>query len=98
MPSDVENILDSHHFVCGLNRHHQAISVLWDDHDPTRCGRVYYTIKGTAGSRRLIVTWYQVCHYGGATNDVVTFQVQLQEGSGKISMFYPYAARAISHR
>ncbi|ELR20342.1 PKD domain containing protein [Acanthamoeba castellanii str. Neff] len=73
-----------------------AISVLWDDHDPTRCGRVYYTIKGTAGSRRLIVTWYQVCHYGGATNDVVTFQVQLQEGSGKISMFYPDTATTTS--
>jgi hypothetical protein len=66
--------------------------VLWDDHDPTKCGRVYWVIKGTAGSRRLIVTWYQVCHYGSGNNNVVTFQVQLQEGSGKISMFYPYAA------
>jgi hypothetical protein len=71
--------------------HKQGICVLWDDHDPTRCGRVYYTIKGTvAGTRKLIVTWYQVCHFGGGANDAVTFQVQLDEATGKISMFYPY--------
>jgi hypothetical protein len=52
---------------------------------------VYYTIKGTvAGTRKLIVTWYQVCHFGGGANDAVTFQVQLDEATGKISMFYPY--------
>jgi PKD repeat protein len=65
-----------------------SICVLWDDHDPTQCGRIYYAIKGSAGSRRLIVTWYQVCHYG-SSDDAVTFQVQLHENGGKISMFYP---------
>ncbi|MER3515390.1 MAG: hypothetical protein C4310_14170, partial [Chloroflexota bacterium] len=59
----------------------------WDDLSPNVGGGVYYETTGTAPNRIFTVEWRDVPHYGGTT-DGVTFEVQLEEASGRITFLY----------
>jgi hypothetical protein len=66
-----------------------VIAPYWDDWNPGAGGDVYYATLGVAPSRRFVVMWNQVLHFGVAGNPV-TFEVVLFEGSNTIE--YRYAA------
>lgn len=65
-----------------------AILPMWDDFD-SESGDVYYATRGTAPNRQFIVEWYNRVHYsGGSNSDGATFEVILDEATGKISFEY----------
>lgn len=65
-----------------------AILPMWDDFD-SESGDVYYATRGTSPNRQFIVEWYDRVHYSGATNsDGATFEVILDEATGKVSFEY----------
>lgn len=68
----------------GVTRH---IAVYWDDLDPSQGGGVYYQVRGTTPSRKLVVQWNQVPRFDNA-GDPVTVQAVLFEGSGNVLMQY----------
>jgi hypothetical protein len=62
------------------------IAGYWDDLNPGVDGAVYYEIRGSPGSRMLIVEWNNVPHFG--TSDPLTYEVILFEGSNSILVQY----------
>jgi hypothetical protein len=64
------------------------IAVYWDDLNPTPGGddNVYYAIVGEPPNRILVVQWQNIKHYD--SQDSVTCQVQLFEGSNDILLLY----------
>jgi subtilisin family serine protease len=59
---------------------------LWDDLNPTAGGAVWHRVVGTAPTRRFVVAWVDVPHFG-ATNGA-TFEVVLDEGTNSITYQY----------
>jgi hypothetical protein len=67
------------------------IAPYWDNLTATGSGRdrAYYEVKGTAGSRRLIVQWNKFGYAGSpTTTGDITFQAILFEGSNNIVFSY----------
>ncbi len=64
----------------------RAILPYWDDLIATGGGSITYDTLGSGSSRRFVVTWQNIQHYGG-TGDY-TFQVVLYEASGEIRFRY----------
>ncbi|MGB3092167.1 MAG: hypothetical protein WBC42_03020, partial [Candidatus Zixiibacteriota bacterium] len=64
------------------------IAVYWDDLYPDRYGddNVYYAVAGEAPNRIVVVQWENVRHFGSQNR--VTCQAQLFEGSGDILLLY----------
>lgn len=62
---------------------------LWDGFDVT-AGHVYTeTIGDTPGSRQFVVEWYNRVHFDGTQNtDGATFEVVIDEASGRFSFLY----------
>lgn len=58
----------------------------WEDLFPG-AANIFYTTIGTAPNRRLVVSYYQVPHYGCRTN-LHTFQFVLSEGTNNIQINY----------
>lgn len=53
------------------------IAPFWDDLNPSKGGKVYYMLSGTAPNRALTIEWYQVPHYvniGAATLEVTLYE------------------------
>jgi subtilisin family serine protease len=60
---------------------------LWDDLNAAATGAaVWYRTVGTSPTRKFVVSWINVPHYGGANG--VTFQIVLEEGTN--SLVYQY--------
>nr|WP_321467250.1 C39 family peptidase [uncultured Desulfobulbus sp.] len=65
------------------------IALFWDDLNPSADGIVVWEVLGTAPSRRLVVQWTNVPHFGSASpTNGGTFQVVLYEGSNNIRLNY----------
>jgi hypothetical protein len=66
------------------------LAVFWDDlYVRSGLGHVYVARDGAAPARRLIVTWAGVDFFGSAAGaDRLTFQVILEEGSGRAVFQY----------
>lgn len=64
-----------------------VIAPLWDDL-VTRDGSVVTSVEGTAPTRAFVVTWLGVDTFSGASDDDLTFQVRLFEGTGVIELAY----------
>ncbi|WP_300660066.1 T9SS type A sorting domain-containing protein [Fluviicola sp.] len=61
----------------------------WGDDLDDESGNVYQQTIGTAPNRTFIVQWDNICNYSGsATAPTVTFQVQIDEATGKIWFVY----------
>jgi hypothetical protein len=71
-------------------RYTRLVAPIWSDFNPSGSYYVwdletYYDFRGTAGSRRFIVTWEDTPDANGDTN---TFQLQLHEDGDMIQMSY----------
>lgn len=62
------------------------IAVLWDDLNPGAGGDVYFQIKGTGATRRLVLQWQNVPRY--YNTGAASFQLVLYEQSGDIVANY----------
>ena len=64
------------------------IAPYWDDFDLSFVGFLETELVGEEPNRIFVVEWDGVQRYGGDPEDVVTFSVQLFEGSNDILFFY----------
>ena len=61
----------------------------WGDDLDEESGNVYQQTIGTAPNRTFIIQWDNICNFSGsATAPTVTFQVQIDEATGKIWFVY----------
>ncbi len=67
---------------------------LWDDLH-TGTGSVKTFTTGAAPDRRFVVAWHHVDTFSGATDDDLSFQVLLHEGTGVIEFAYAFAADGV---
>ena len=67
------------------------IAPWWDDLYPENGGEIYYETKGSIPNRRFIVQWEDEDHFilrNSGTNNYITFQLVLYEGSNNIDFVY----------
>jgi hypothetical protein len=66
------------------------IAAVWDDLDPSDGGVIRYKLTGNAPSRVMVVDYVDVPHFkqggGPPSNNLITTQIQLFEGSGRIEI------------
>ncbi len=62
------------------------IAVFWEDLDPGTGGGVYWQVRGSDESERLIVEWKDVPRFGG--EGAGTFQAVLYRQSGDVFVYY----------
>lgn len=62
------------------------IAPLWDDLNPSKGGKVYYMLTGTAPNRALTIEWYQVPRY--LNIGASTFEVTLYETNNEVLFQY----------
>ncbi|MFA6057553.1 MAG: T9SS type A sorting domain-containing protein [Taibaiella sp.] len=74
-----------------------VIAPLWDDLDITSNTNVTYKTTGTAGSRIFTLQYLNVKWYYLALGSVISFQVKLYEGTGKIEFIYKPEATSASN-
>jgi subtilisin family serine protease len=59
---------------------------LWDDLNPFGGGAIWYRVVGTAPTRKFVVAWLDVPHFG--TSNGATFELVLEEGTNSITYQY----------
>lgn len=62
------------------------IAPLWDDLNPSKGGKVYYMLTGTAPNRALTIEWYQVPRFLNIGTS--TFEVTLYETNNEVLFQY----------
>ncbi len=62
------------------------VAGLWEDLDPYSGGDIHYDTLGPAGSRELVVGFYDVPYFD--SSELVTFEIILHEGSNNIEFQY----------
>lgn len=80
-------------FACGDSDQapNLAIYAFWTDLDPSVAGGIFTQTRGVAPNRRFIVQYQDIPFAGVATDESVTFQVKLFEGSNEIEVHYATA-------
>ena len=61
------------------------IAFAWEDLNPDNCGTITYFTTGTAPNRRLVLSFNNVCYFGGTAPDV-TGQIILHESTNIIEI------------
>ncbi len=66
-----------------------TLYLFWDDLNPTvGAGEIYYEALGMPGNQRFVVQ-FDTANFSGDANDLMRFQVVLNEASGIIEVCYP---------
>jgi hypothetical protein len=65
-----------------------VVAPWWDDLNPSQGGGIWTRTVGTSPTRRFVVEWAGVPHYGDSATNTLTFEAILEEGTNAIVFQY----------